>query len=240
MGTITELKADRFSVLLDSGVTVEFTSNKPPRIALAYPMAHEDAGRVQPKRSFILFEGNNPEGEYSGISMAAETSRVRTYVTSEQAEHFTVEGVREMKRRIGAERLARHDEERDRAEAREKEKAETSQKQSKAGAEKAENPTNLFPDPPWKPQPYAMNDWFVEGTDHLFASENNLQKPAAGSGSVATPEKDAEDSAAKLAEEIKRRLEEERRREELRRQEEDLTRNRAESNSQSHSHGHSH
>ena len=57
---------------------------------------------------------------------------------SEQAAYFTVEGVRDLKRRISAERLAQHDTERDRAarkEAQEKAKDESNQQQSNAGAD---------------------------------------------------------------------------------------------------------
>lgn len=244
VGIVTDLQADRFSVRLDSGVTVEYTCDKFPRVSLAYAMAHQDSGSVKPKRAFILFEGNDVEKEYVGIRAAAENSRVRTYVTEDHARHFTVEGIRDIKRSIGAREMELHDQARDSAEARHEE--ETLRKKPESDLNKDEYLDAMFPDPPSKPQPYAVNDWYVEGTEHLFAYPAPAEPAKSGTSAqteVKAEQKEKQGQNGNHAEEERRRAEEERsRQEEKKRQEEELRRQHQELEEQNrvrHTHGHS-
>ena len=122
-GTVTDIRSDGFSLRLDSGVTVEYARQKFPGISLAYAVTHEHATRMKPKKAFILFEGKDVKKEYLGITAAAETSKVRSYVTEENSKHFTVEGVRDIKRSMGVEAMERHEQALKSAEAKEKEQA---------------------------------------------------------------------------------------------------------------------
>ena len=115
LGTVIKVEENRISIRTDSGVKVEFYAKEAPDIRLAYAVSHADAEAATPKKAFILFEGKGAELEYEAIQRRAADCPVKVYVGPELAECFTVEGLRELKHRIGIHEMDVHDRLRDAA-----------------------------------------------------------------------------------------------------------------------------
>lgn len=113
LGTVTKVDGNRIAIRTDAGAKVEMNVKEAPDIRLAYAVIHDDAASTNPRKSFILFEGNRPELEYEAIQRQAATCPVRVYVGPELAECFTVEGQRELKHRLGIREMEAHDKARD-------------------------------------------------------------------------------------------------------------------------------
>jgi conjugative relaxase-like TrwC/TraI family protein len=75
-GTVTKVTAQKIRIFLDRGKLVSISPKHYQAIELAYAMTHEHARPHSPRRSFIMFEGLNPEAELREIRRRVWASRV--------------------------------------------------------------------------------------------------------------------------------------------------------------------